>query len=248
MLTVSPSITATALWKIATTSWPTIVPIQPRSRPTAASLARKCSVRATPVRKERPTRFQLLQKEGKRYITAYSCSLSRTDVRYNCGIYRHPKLYPIHWSFAVPKRVTIEQCLTWLRTRTYQPSAYSTMMHGHDFHHPISLNEPTYLSYLVHGKTYTKAPSLPTDQVSEKACQGEWVEYEKDHPLNHMMVYYDEILLWAVSMVVEETEIVDQHPSPMDAPLPLRSQPMVRGRTDLCVEYDRCWILSCRSS
>ena len=42
---------------------------------------------------------------------------------------------------------------------------------------------------MVHGRTYTKAPSLPTDQVSETACQGEWVEYEKDQPLNHMVVY-----------------------------------------------------------
>ena len=70
--------------------------------------ASQCSVRATPVQKDRPTKFQLLQKERKRYITAYSCFLSRTDIHYNCGAYGHPKLDPIHWSFVVPKRVTVE--------------------------------------------------------------------------------------------------------------------------------------------
>ena len=76
--------------------------------------ASHCSVRATPVQKDRPTRFQLLQKEKKRYITAYSCFLFRTDIRYNCGVYGHPELDPMHWSFAVPQRVTVEQCMTWL--------------------------------------------------------------------------------------------------------------------------------------
>ena len=104
-------------------------------------------------------------------------------------------------------------------------------MHGRDFQHPISLNEPTYLSYLVHGRTYTKAPSLPTDQVSETACQGEWVEYEKDHPLNHMVAYYDEIHLKTVSMVVEDGEIIDQNhqwslPCPYEA-----GQCYAEGRT-----------------
>ena len=74
--------------------------------------ARQYSTRATPVQRERPTRFQLLQKENKRYITAYSCFLSRTDIQYNCGVYGHPELDPIHWSFSVLKRVTFEQCLT----------------------------------------------------------------------------------------------------------------------------------------
>ena len=60
-----------------------------------------CSVRATPVQKDQPTGFQLLQKEKKRYITAYSCFLFRTDIRYNCGAYGHPELDPMHWSFAV---------------------------------------------------------------------------------------------------------------------------------------------------
>ena len=42
--------------------------------------ASHCIPLATPVRKDRPTRFQLLQKEKKRYITAYVCFLSRTDI------------------------------------------------------------------------------------------------------------------------------------------------------------------------
>ena len=44
--------------------------------------ASHCSTQATPVRKDRPTLFQLLQKEKKRYLTAYVYFLSRTDIRY----------------------------------------------------------------------------------------------------------------------------------------------------------------------
>ena len=84
------------------------------------------------------------------------------------------------------------------------------MMHGWDLHYTISLNEPTYVSYMVHSRTYMKAPSIPTDQVSETACQGEWVEYQKDHPLNHMVAYYDELYLQTVNMVVEDGVVVDQ--------------------------------------
>ena len=75
--------------------------------------AMRCSVRATLIQRKKPTRFQLLKREKKRYITTYSCSLSRTDLRYNCGVYGHLELDPIHWSFSVPQRVTFEQCLTW---------------------------------------------------------------------------------------------------------------------------------------
>ena len=35
--------------------------------------ASHCSTRSTPVKRDRPTRFQLLQKERKRYINAYVC-------------------------------------------------------------------------------------------------------------------------------------------------------------------------------
>ena len=63
------------------------------------------------------------------------------------------------------------------------------MMHGLDLNFSITLNEPVQVSYLVRGRTYTKPPSLPTDQVSETTCQGEWVEYDKGHPLNHMVAY-----------------------------------------------------------
>ena len=143
-------------------------------------------------------------------MTAYSCSLFRTDIRYNCGVYGHPELDPLHWSFSVPQRITFEQCLAWLRTHQYRPTSYSTMMHGQDFNHSILLDEPSQVSYLVHGRTYTKAPTLPTDQVSETACQGEWVEYDKGHPLNHMVAYYDRIYLQTVSLVVEGDEVVDQ--------------------------------------
>ena len=149
----------------------------------------QCSVRATPVQKHRPTKFQLLQKERKRYITTYSCFLSRMDIGYNCGAYGHPELGPIHWSFAVPKRVTVEQCMIWPHTQSYPPTAYSTMMHGKDFHQAILVDQPNYITYMANRHTYTKAPSLPTDQVSETACQGECFEYEANHPLNHMIAY-----------------------------------------------------------
>ena len=207
-------------------------------------LARQCSIRATPIQRDRPTKFQLLQKEKKRYIMAYSFFLSRTDIRYNCGVYGHPKLDPIHWSFSVIKRVTAEQCMTWLCTRSYRPAAHSTMMQGRDFEQPIFLDEPTYVSYMVHHRTYTKEPSLPTDQVSETACQGEWVEYEEGHPLNHMVAYYDEVHLRTVDMVVESGKIIDKEhqwslPCPWEA-----GQCHAEGRTYIwnITEPDYCQV------
>ena len=76
---------------------------------------------------------------------------------------------------------------------------------------PISLNKPTQVSYMVHGRTYTKAPSLPTDQVSETTCQGEWFEYEKDQPLNHIVTYYDELHLQTTNLMSEGEMVVDQN-------------------------------------
>ena len=72
------------------------------------------------------------------------------------------------------------------RTQRYQPSTYSVMMHGRDLNFSLTLDEPTEVSYMVRGRIYMKPPILPTDQVSETACQGEWVEYDKGHPLIHM--------------------------------------------------------------
>ena len=184
--------------------------------------ASHCSTQDTPVRKDQPTRFQLLQKEKKRYITAYVCFLSRTDIRYNCGVYGHPELDPMHWSFSVPQRVTFEQCMTWLRTRTYQPDYHSTMMHGKDFSRPILLDEPNYITYLVYGQTFTQAPALPTDQVTDIACQGEWYEYQDDQPFNHIITFYDELHLRTVALVVEDGKVIDKDqqwslPCPWDA-------------------------------
>ena len=84
------------------------------------------------------------------------------------------------------------------------------MMHGQVFEHPLLLDEPNYIKYLVHGRTYTKSPSLPTDLVSETACQGNWFEYEKDRPLSHMVAYYDEVRLQSVSLVMEDGVVVNQ--------------------------------------
>ena len=54
------------------------------------------------------------------------------------------------------------------------------MMHGKDFHQTILVDEPNYITYMVYNWTCTKAPALPTDKVSEIACQGEWLEYESN--------------------------------------------------------------------
>ena len=172
--------------------------------------ASHCSTRATPVKKDRPTRFQLLQKERKRYINAYVCSLFRTDIRYNCGVYGHPELDPMHWSFLIPQRVTVEQCLEWLRTRTYRPAYHSTMMHGKEFTQPVLVDEPNYITYLVYGRTFLQAPALPTDLVTDIACQGEWYEYQPDKPQNHIVAFYDELHLQTVTLVVEEEKVIDK--------------------------------------
>ena len=84
------------------------------------------------------------------------------------------------------------------------------MMHGRDLNFSITMDEPTQVSYMVRGRTYIKPPSLPTDQVSETACQGEWEEYDQGHPLNHMVAYYDLFMLQTVTLVVEGDEVVDQ--------------------------------------
>ena len=172
--------------------------------------ASHCSTRATPVKTDRPTRFQLLQKEKKRYINAYVCSLFRTDIRYNCGVYGHPELDPMHWSFLIPQRVTVEQCLEWLRTRTYRPAYHSTMMHGKEFTRPVLVNEPNYITYLVYGRTFLQAPALPTDLVTDVACQGEWYEYQPDKPQNHVVAFYDELHLQTVTLVVEDEKVIDK--------------------------------------
>ena len=36
------------------------------------------------------------------------------------------------------------------------------------------------------------------------------MEYDKGHPLNHMVAYYDRIMLQTVTLVVEGDEVVDQ--------------------------------------
>ena len=172
--------------------------------------ASHCSTCATPVRKDRPTRFQLLQKEKKWYITAYVCFLSRTDIRYNCCVYGHPELDPMHWSFLIPQRVTVEQCLTWLRTRTYRPEYHSTMMHGKEFSRPFHLDKPNYITYLVYGRTFPQDPALPTDQVTDISCQGEWYEYQAGQPQNHIIAFYDELYLRTVTLVVEDEKVIDK--------------------------------------
>ena len=184
------------------------VPIPQRSRPTVV-FQPNLATSGPPLSSK--ISFQLLQKEQKRYITAYSCSLSRTNIRYNCGVYGHPELAPLRWSFSVTQMVPFEQCLTWIRTRNYQPPVYSTTMHGHNLSYPILLNEPNHISYLAHGRTYTKAPLLPTDHLSETACQGEWFEYVKGQPFYHMVAYYDELHLQTTPLIVKDGTVVDQH-------------------------------------
>ena len=56
----------------------------------------------------------------------------------------------MHWYFLISQRVTVEECLEWLRTRTYRPEYHSTMMHGKEFVQPVHVNEPNYITYLVY--------------------------------------------------------------------------------------------------
>ena len=83
------------------------------------------------------------------------------------------------------------------------------MMHGKDFSRPILLDELNYITYLVYGRTFTQAPALPTDQVSDIACQGEWYEYQADQPFNHIVTFYDELHLQTVTLVVEGGTVID---------------------------------------
>ena len=131
---------------------------------------RPCSTQSTPVEKQCPVRLQLLQQEKKNYFTGYFCSLRKTDIRYNCGIYGHSELDPIHWSFAVPHRVSAKQCLNWLSTSKYRPAKFSTAMDGQDLEQEISLEEPNHVQYLAHGKKFNKA-GLPHEYMYETATK-----------------------------------------------------------------------------
>ena len=114
--------------------------------------------------------------------------------------------------------------MAWLHTRIYRPDYYSTMMHGKDFSQHVLLDESNYVTYLVYRQTqvYTQAPALPTDQVSDIACQGEWFEYKPNQPFNHIVTFYDELHLRTVNLVVEDGEVIDNEgqwslPCPWDA-------------------------------
>ncbi len=85
------------------------------------------------------------------------------------------------------------------------------MMQGRNLSYPISLNEPTHVSYRAHGRTYTKAPLLPTDHLSETVCQGEWLEYVKGQPFYHMVAYFDKLHLHTTSLMIEHEAVVDQN-------------------------------------
>ena len=183
--------------------------------------ASHCSIRATHIQKDRPPRFQLLQKEKK-------CISPHTLVSFLGGISATTAEYTDTWSWipctglSVPQRVTFQQCMTWLRTRTYRPGYNYTMMHGKDFSQPILLDEPNYITYLVYGRTYIQAPALPTDLVSDIACQVEWFEYKSDQPFNHIVTFYDKLHLRTVNLVVEDGKVIDKDhqwflPCPWDA-------------------------------
>ena len=159
-----------------------LLPTLPRCRLIAAFRPAIAAPGLPLSRKIDPHGSSSYKRKEKGYINAYVCSLFRTDIRYNCGVYGHPELDPMHWSFLIPQRVTVEQCLEWLRTRTYRLAYHSTMMHGKEFTQPVLVNEPNYITYLVYGRTFLQAPALPTDQVTDIACQGEWYEYQADKP------------------------------------------------------------------
>ena len=96
------------------------------------------------------------------------------------------------------------------------------MMHGKDFSQPVFLDEPNYITYLVYHWTYSQAPALPTDQVSDIACQGEWYEYTPNQPLKHIVTFYDELHQGTVNLLVEDGKVIDKDhqwslPCPWDA-------------------------------
>ena len=72
------------------------------------------------------------------------------------------------------------------------------------------------------GRTFPQAPALPTDQVTDIACQGEWYEYQAGQPLNHIVTFYDELHLRTVTLVAEDDKVIDKDrqwslPCPWDA-------------------------------
>ena len=171
-----------------------------------------CETRRTTVTAGNPTKFQLLQKENRRYIEGHSCTLSRTSIEYNCGSYDHPELDPTTWSIEMPVPVSQQMCQDWLEKRQYQPSKYSWAMY-HDrkkvLRLPLELNEPAQLSYLHEGHTYVKW-GLPTDAHYQVGCAGTTREPYKGYPMPRVTAYFDTVTIRNVSLYVEDGRIVDQ--------------------------------------
>ena len=164
--TASPSGMGTAQLKPGTTSRPYDCSDPSEVQAYSSVPASHCSTWATP-RSERTSlrSFQLLQKEKKRYLTAYVCFLSRTGHTLQLWSDGHLELDPMHWSFSVPQRVTVEQCLTWL-----QHTNLLTRLPLHpDARKGFLLSHPTGRAQLRHlpgvRKNFAQAPALLTDQV-----------------------------------------------------------------------------------
>ena len=173
-----------------------------------------CETRRTTVTTGNPTRFQLLQKERRRYMEGHSCTLSRTSIEYNCGTYDHPELDPTTWSIEMPVPVSRQMCRDWLKQRQYRPSEYSrTMYHDHDrmgdLLLPLALNEPAQLRYLKEGFTFVKW-GLPTDAHYQVGCTGTDREPYKGYPMPRVTAMFDTVTIRNISLYVEDGYVVDQ--------------------------------------
>ena len=171
-----------------------------------------CETRRTTVTTENPTKFQLLQKENRRYIGGHSCTLSRTSIEYNCGSYDHPELDPTTWTIEMPVPVSQQMCRQWLDEKQYRPLKYSWKMY-HDSQEdlllPLELNEPAQLRYLTEGHTFVKW-GLPTDAHYQVGCAGTTREPYKGYPMPRVVATFDTVTIRNVSLYEEEGRMVDQ--------------------------------------
>ena len=171
-----------------------------------------CEARQTPVHPWKEAQYQLLQREKRRYITGFSCTLERTIISYNCGSLDHPELDPKQWVFGMPKKVPAGMCREWIRTRQYKPTQTSSRMYSQQeppVSLPLRLNEPGQVSYIAYGHTFVKY-GLPTDTTYQVGCNGEPIEVYKGFPMARVVSYSDKVLLKEVKLTVEGRDVIDQ--------------------------------------
>ena len=115
-------------------------------------------------------------------LVSFSERISVTTAEYT----DIPELDPMHWSFSQRPAmsdsgkvygVASQTCVYWLDYLLHHDAREGLLVS------PSWLDEPNYVTYLVYGRTYHPGSCiLPTDQVSDIACQGEWFEYKPNQP------------------------------------------------------------------